>query len=125
MLYLELGDSRLFALGAIDKPNEEKIIPRSSAFSFTGKFGGLPDFYRGTAKFLLVGEDDSSQSFSAYSSSFGIFVDTEPPRVTSVRPIEDAFGAKEIVITIADRQLLDSYAKEHFSVCLLYTSRCV
>lgn len=116
VLYLELEDSRQFSLGSINKPSGTSIIPAGSDFSFTGKFGGLPEFYKGTARFLLVGEDDSSRSILAYSSSFSVFVDTEPPRVTSVRPIEDAFGAREILITVADRQLKATYPKGHFGV---------
>lgn len=115
-LILELADARQFVFGALNKAGTSTPIPADSDFSFTGKFVGLPEFYKGTARFLLVGEDGASRTFSAYTSSFGIFVDTEPPRVTSVRPIEDAFGAKEILITIADRQLLASYPKGHFGV---------
>lgn len=116
MLYLELEGSKRFAFDAAKTPVVSQNSAGSTEISISGKFGGLPEFYKGTARFLLVGEEAGGRGISAPSSYFTAFIDTEPPRVTSVSPVEDTFGAKEIVITIADRQLKANYPKGHFGV---------
>lgn len=116
-LFLELQDGRRFAFGALEKPNPPAAtIGPAKDFNFSGVFAGLPEFFQGTATFHLLGVDDTGNSINAYSSSFKVFIDTTPPRVTSVRPVEDTFGTRTIMISIADHQLKDKYPKAHFKV---------
>jgi hypothetical protein len=111
-LVLELENGPTVRLGQTSKVNVGK-----DPITFSGKFTALPDHFSGNARLVVTYRVASNgQGLVIPSAPFPIHIDRVPPRIVSVRPIEDSYGARALVMSLSEENPAAGYPAELFSV---------
>ncbi len=93
------------------------VTSGTSPITFSGKFRTFPDHFQGNGRFVVTYRRTSTgQGLAIESAPIPIHIDLLPPRIVSVRPIEDNFGARALVMTVAEENPTSGYAAELFTV---------
>jgi hypothetical protein len=111
-LVLELENGVVVRFGST-----QEITAFDQPITFVGKFQQFPDHFKGNARFVVdYRVAQSTTGLRLTSGLFPIHIDLVPPRIVSVRPIEDNFGARALVLTLSEENPKDNYSAELFSV---------
>ncbi len=113
-LHLEIEGGRRFAIGTMSSPATSSSPSATQVYSLS--YAGLPTYYKGTGRYIVEAINDKGAAETFKSDDFTVEIDREPPRVTSVRAVEDAFGARHIIVSVQDDLLKASYPIGHFKV---------
>lgn len=93
------------------------VTSGTNPITFSGRFQTFPDHFQGNGRFVVTYRRTSTgQGLAIESAPFPIHIDLLPPRIVSVRPIEDNFGARALVMTVAEENPAAGYAMELFTV---------
>ncbi|MBL8888948.1 MAG: hypothetical protein JNL67_03145 [Planctomycetaceae bacterium] len=111
-LALELDNGVVVRFGTA-----KEIAAFDRPIEFAGKFQKFPDHFKGNARFVVdYRVSKGSTGIRLASGLFPVHIDILPPRIVGVRAIEDNFGARALVVILAEENPKDSYPAELFSV---------
>ncbi|MDP1561470.1 MAG: hypothetical protein Q8M16_08745, partial [Pirellulaceae bacterium] len=94
----------------------KKVTSGERAVQFTGSFQNLPDHFDGTGSLVLTLRHATGRTTEYVKERIPVAIDVVPPRIVSVRPIEDGQGARMLIVTLAENNLLSEYDARHFKV---------